>query len=453
MRHEAKEFTQKLISLILPITFQQFMLALVSASDALMLGMISQDALSAVSLASQVTFVENLFLAAMTIGLSMLAAQYWGKNDRTSVEKIFAYVMKITAVVSFSFFIVSLLIPDLLMLLFTNDKNLIEGGTVYLKTVSISFFLTGISQIYLCILKNSGKAVKAGIISSVSVIINIFLNAVFIFGLFGMPKLEIAGAALATVISRLIEIIWCVSGSVKKDSVHLKLIYVIHNDVPLKKDFWKYTLPVLGNEIVWGVGFTMYSVIMGHLGTDAVAANSIANIIKNLIVCFCIGLGSGGSIMVGNELGAGRLDTAKEYGGKLCRLAIIFGIASGLIMFMLSPLILKLSNLSDTANHYLKWMIVMCSVYMVGKSVNTATIGGIFCAGGDSKFGFICDCITMWCITVPLGFIAAFALKLPVFAVYLIINLDEMVKLPAVYKHYKKYLWVKDLTRKNRTEE
>lgn len=240
------------------------MLALVSASDALMLGMISQDALSAVSLASQVTFVENLFLAAMTIGLSMLAAQYWGKNDRTSVEKIFAYVMKITAVVSFSFFIVSLLIPDLLMLLFTNDKNLIEGGTVYLKTVSISFFLTGISQIYLCILKNSGKAVKAGIISSVSVIINIFLNAVFIFGLFGMPKLEIAGAALATVISRLIEIIWCVSGSVKKDSVHLKLIYVIHNDVPLKKDFWKYTLPVLGNEIVWGVGFTMYSVIMGH---------------------------------------------------------------------------------------------------------------------------------------------------------------------------------------------
>ena len=383
----------------------------------------------------------------------MLAAQYWDKNDRTSVEKIFAYVMKITAVVSFSFFIVSLLIPDLLMLLFTNDKNLIEGGTVYLKTVSISFFLTGISQIYLCILKNSGKAVKAGIISSVSVIINIFLNAVFIFGLFGMPKLEIAGAALATVISRLIEIIWCVSGSVKKDSVHLKLIYVIHNDVPLKKDFWKYTLPVLGNEIVWGVGFTMYSVIMGHLGTNAVAANSIANIIKNLIVCFCIGISTGGGIIIGNELGAGRLDTAKEYGRKLCRLSVILGIISGIVMFMLSPLILKLSNLSDTANHYLKWMIVMCSVYMVGKSVNTATIGGIFCAGGDSKFGFICDCITMWCITVPLGFIAAFALKLPVFAVYLIINLDEMVKLPAVYKHYKKYLWVKDLIRKNQTEE
>lgn len=389
----------------------------------------------------------------MTIGLSMLAAQYWGKNDRISVEIIFAYVMKITAVVSFSFFIFSLLIPDLLMLLFTNDKNLIEGGTVYLKTVSISFFLTGISQIYLCILKNSGKAVKAGIISSVSVVINIFLNAVFIFGLFGMPKLEIAGAALATVISRLIEIIWCVSGSVKKDSVHLKLIYVIHNDVPLKKDFWKYTLPVLGNEIVWGVGFTMYSVIMGHLGTDAVAANSIANIIKNLIVCFCIGISTGGGIIIGNELGAGRLDTAKEYGRKLCHLSVILGIISGIVMFMLSPIILKFSNLSDTANDYLKWMTVMCSAYMVGKSVNMTIIDGIFCAGGDSKFGLLCDTVTMWCITVPLGFISAFALKLPVLAVYLIVNLDEMIKLPAVYKHYKKYLWVKDLTRKNQTEE
>lgn len=389
----------------------------------------------------------------MTIGLSMLAAQYWGKNDRISVEIIFAYVMKITAVVSFSFFIFSLLIPDLLMLLFTNDKNLIEGGTVYLKTVSISFFLTGISQIYLCILKNSGKAVKAGIISSVSVVINIFLNAVFIFGLFGMPKLEIAGAALATVISRLIEIIWCVSGSVKKDSVHLKLIYVIHNDVPLKKDFWKYTLPVLGNEIVWGVGFTMYSVIMGHLGTDAVDANSIANIIKNLIVCFCIGISTGGGIIIGNELGAGRLDTAKEYGRKLCRLSVILGIISGIVMFMLSPIILKFSNLSDTANDYLKWMTVMCSAYMVGKSVNMTIIDGIFCAGGDSKFGLLCDTVTMWCITVPLGFISAFALKLPVLAVYLIVNLDEMIKLPAVYKHYKKYLWVKDLTSKNQTEE
>lgn len=451
VQRNKSNFSKKLFTLILPITFQQFMLALVSASDALMLGMLSQDELSAVSLAGQITFVENLFLAAMTIGLSMLASQYWGKKDLVSVEKIFGYIMKVTAGISFLFFVVSLAMPDILMRIFTNEESLISGGAIYLRTVSLSYFLTGISQIYLCILKNSSKAITASIISSVSVVLNIFLNAVFIFGLFGFPKLEIAGAALATVIAKLIEVVWCVAETLKKGSIHLKLRYIVHSDKLLKNDFWKYTLPVLGNQIAWGAGFTMYSVIMGHLGTDAVAANSLANILKNLIVCLCVGLGSGGGIIVGNELGAGNLDTAKAYGRKLCQLAIIFGIISGFIMLMLSPLILKFGNLSDTANHYLKWMIIMCSVYMVGKFINATTIGGIFCAGGDSKFGLICDTITMWCITVPIGFFVAFVLKLPILVVYLIINIDEVIKLPAVYNHYKKYLWVKDLTAK--TEE
>lgn len=440
------EFTQKLTSLVFPIALQQFMLALVSASDALMLGMLNQDALSAVSLASQVTFVENLFFAAMTIGLSMFAAQYWGKHDKASVEKIFAYVLKVTAAISFFFFLAGLCFPYGLMKLFTNDLSLIDGGVTYLRTVSLSFFLTGISQIYLCLLKNTGEAKKSSIISSTSVIVNIVLNAILIFGLLGCPKLEIAGAALATVLARIMEVLWCILETGKKDSVRLKLSYLLHNDRLLRHDFWKYTTPVLGNEIVWGVGFTMYSVIMGHLGTDAVAANSIANIVKNLVACFCLGLGSGGGIMVGNELGAGRLEQAKVYGAKLCKLSILFGALSGLFLLAISPLILSFTNLTDTATGHLKWMLVMCSYYMIGKSVNGTTIAGIFCAGGDSRFGFFCDTVTLWCITVPLGLIAAFALHLPVLAVYFIVNLDEIIKLPAVYRHYKKYKWIKDLT-------
>ena len=332
------------------------------------------------------------------------------------------------------------------MKIFTNDPSLIDGGVTYLRTVSLSFFLTGISQIYLCLLKNTGKAKKSSIISSTSVIVNIALNAIFIFGLLGFPKLEIAGAALATVIARIIEVIWCILETERKDSVRLKLSFLLHNDTLLRHDFWKYTTPVLGNEIVWGIGFTMYSVIMGHLGTDAVAANSIANIVKNLVACFCLGLGSGGGIMVGNELGAGRLEQAKVYGAKLCKLSILCGALSGLFLLAISPLILTFTNLTDTATGYLKWMLVMCSYYMIGKSVNGTTIAGIFCAGGDSRFGFFCDAVTLWCITVPLGLIAAFALHLPVLAVYFIVNLDEIVKLPAVYRHYKKYKWIKDLT-------
>ncbi len=447
------DFTKKLLTLVFPIAFQQFMLALVSASDAFMLGMQTQDSLSAVSLASQVTFVENLFLMAMTIGLSMFSAQYWGKGDKGAVERIFAYVMKVTAAVSFLFFLAGMCVPGSLMRVFTNELPLIEGGRVYLRTVSPAFLLTGISQVYLCILKNTGKAARSSVISSVSVVVNIILNAILIFGWFGLPQMGIAGAALATVIARVIEVAWCIFETVKKDSVKLRACHIMHNDKRLRHDFWKYSSPVLGNEIVWGVGFTMYSVIMGHLGSDAVAANSIANIVKNLVACFCMGLGSGGGIMVGNELGAGRLDKAKEYGGRLCRLSVLCGVTSGIVLLALSPLILTVTDLSVTANAYLKWMLVMCSYYMVGKSVNGTTIAGIFCAGGDSRFGFLCDTVTMWCITVPLGFLTAFMLKLPVLAVYFIVNLDEIVKLPAVYRHYKKYKWVKDLTVYNKRKE
>lgn len=446
MLYEKSAFTKKLLTLVLPIAFQQFMLALVSASDALMLGSLTQDSLSAVSLASQVTFGENLFFAAMTIGLSILTAQYWGKGDHDTVEQIFAHTMKVTVMVSFLFFFAAIFIPKVLMRIFTNEQALIEGGAVYLKTVSMAFLLTGITQCYICILKNTGKAGKASVISAVSVVVNIVLNAILIFGLFGFPKMEIAGAALATVLARLLELIWCIWETSKENGIRLKQCYLFQDDKLLRHDFWRYTFPVLGNEISWGIGFTMYSVIMGHLGTDAVAANSIAAIVKNLATCFCIGLGSGGGIMVGNELGAGKLEKAKEYGKKLCRISVLCGVISGLVLLLFAPLILILTDLSDTAYLYLKWMLVMASFYMIGKAINCVTIPGIFCAGGDSRFGFLCDTVNMWCVIVPLGMFAAFVWKLPVLAVYFILNLDEFTKLPTVYKHYKKYLWVKDLT-------
>lgn len=441
------EFYSKLFSLVLPIAFQQFMLAAVNASDALMLGLLDQDSLSAVSLAGQVQFVFNLFLAAMTIGASMLAAQYWGKGDRDAVERILALVLKITTPVSLAVFLAAQLCPGLLMRIFTRDEVLIAGGVRYLQVVGLSYLMTGISQIFLCILKNSGQAMKSTVISSFSVVLNIFLNAVFIFGFWIFPEMGIAGAALATVIAKAAELLWLFAESCREGRIHLRMRYVIHTDPLLRKDFWKYTTPVLANEMVWGCGFTMYSVIMGHLGSDAVAANSIANIVKNLIACFCSGIGNGGGILVGNELGQGNLEKARSYGGRLCRISIVSGIISGLVLLALSPLILSVSNLSDVSAGYLRGMLLICSYYMIGRAVNSTTIAGIFCAGGDSRFGLLCDTVVMWVIAVPLGLISAFVLNLPVLAVYFVISLDEMVKLPAVYRHYKKYAWVKDLTR------
>lgn len=441
-----KNFRKKLLALVLPITFQQLMLAVVSASDALMVGVIGQDLLSAVSLASQVTFVYNLFLAALTIGTSMFAAQYWGKGDKNAIERILGIVLRTSMLVSAVFFAGTMFTPELLMRIFTEDPVLTVYGTDYLRIVSVTYLMCGISQIYLCIMKNSGLAAKSMVISSTAAGLNIILNAVLIYGLFGAPRMEAAGAAAATALSRVAELAWVLLELRKKGRIKIRLRYILHPDQPMRKEFWHYTFPVLGNELVWGGGFTMYSVIMGHLGTDAVAANSIANIVKNLIASLAMGIGNGGAIIVGNELGAGKLERAKAYGGKLCRIAVISGICSGIFLLAVSPAVLIVSDLSPTAEEYLKWMLVMCSYYMIGKYVNGTTISGIFCAGGDSRFGFLCDTITLWCFTVPAGFITAFVLKMPVLLVYFIINLDEIVKLPAVYRRYKKYRWLKDLT-------
>lgn len=439
--------------LILPITFQQFMLALVSASDALMLGRLNQDALSAVSLASQVTFVLNLFLGALVIGTNMFAAQYWGKGDRESIRTVMAFSLRTAFLTASAFCAGAVFCPGFLMRIFTNDALLIRLGAGYLRTVGISYILSGLSQIYLCILKNCGRAGKSMWISSATVILNIVLNAVLIFGFLGAPALGIEGAALATVIANGAGLLWAVLISFRSGGLRPEVSRFSLCLTDLERRFWKYSAPVMANELIWGCGFTMYSVIMGHLGTDAVAANSIANITKNLVVCFCLGLGSAGSIVVGNALGAGNLERARREGAYLCRLSVISGIVTGLFLLLISPVILSFSGIGPQAREYLRYMLIVCSYYLVGKSINSMTIGGIFCAGGDSRFGLVCDTITLWCITVPLGMTAAFVCRASVLTVYVLLNLDEVIKLPVVYRHYKKYNWVRNLTEEGKVNE
>ncbi len=440
------EFKKKILKLALPIACQQFMLALVSACDALMLGGLNQSSLSAVSLASQVTFVFNLILTALTIGENMFVAQYYGKKDYEGLRASAGLVLRYVFIISFIFFIVTLFIPQVLMRIFTNDIVLINYGIKYLKLIGLSYIFSGILQVLQGILKNCGYVGKCTMVSMIVVCLNIMLNALFIYGYLCFPRMEIAGAALATVIANGIGLLITIYILSSKKEIFLKLKDIHSRDKNKIKKFWKYSCPVLLNELVWGGGFTMYSVILGHLGSDAVAANSIANISKNLLICICTGFGYGGSIIIGNLLGEGKLDEAKICGNDLCKIAIISGVITGLSILVLSPLIIRLTSLSDIASKYLKYMLFMSSYYVIGKSINSMTVGGIFPSGGDTKFGLKCDLITMWFFAVPLGCIAAFVLKLPVLMVYFCLNLDEIVKLPAVFRHYKQYKWLNNLT-------
>ena len=444
MDERKRSLRKEIVRLAFPIALQQFMTALVGACDAIMLGKLSQDAMSAVSLATQVTFVFNLFMFAFMAGENMFVAQYYGKGDYKGISQVFSLVTKICGCIAVVFLAGTLFCPEQIMRILTNEETLIVLGSEYLRVIGISYVFSGIAQTFLAIMKNCGAVNMSTLINGVMVILNIALNAVFIFGLSGFPKMGIKGAALATVLATVVQFLWSVGYVLCR--IRAVKFSLRSCEKKLFGRFWQKAVPLLINNLAWGIGFSMYSVIMGHLGTDAVAANGIANISKNLVVCFCLGLGNAGSIIVGNRLGADRLQEAKEVGETLTKTAIIAGIVSGLVLIALSPFITKMVDLTPTARGYLQKMLLISSYYIAGKSVNCMTIGGIFAAGGDSKFGMLCDSVTLWCIIVPLGCICAFILKLPVMVVYFVLNLDEIIKLPVVYKHYKKYKWIKNLT-------
>lgn len=260
---EKKQFYKKLTVLVVPIAVQNLMTALVSASDALMLGFVNQSSLSAVSLATQVQFVLNLFYAALTIGATVLAAQYWGKGDTRSVEKVLAITLKISVLISGIFFLAALAAPALLMQIFTSDSGLVRLGARYLRAVSWSYLFMGISQIYLCIMKNSGRAARSTVYGSIAVVLNIGLNAVLIFGLIGFPQMGTVGAAVATSISRAVELILVLienrlEARRGERAVCIRAEYLRVDDKALRKDFWRYTMPVMANEMVWGCWRRLY---------------------------------------------------------------------------------------------------------------------------------------------------------------------------------------------------
>ena len=445
-------FLRQVLTLALPIAFQQLMLSLSSCADTLMVTAVGQDELSAVSLATQFQFIFSLFLAALTLSMSVLVAQYWGAGDTDAVERVLAFIMLYASLLSLVFFAATLLLPYQLMSVMTNDAALTAIGAQYLRISSVSYLFIGLSQIYLCLMKNVGAAVTGMMVSTVGVAVHIVMNAVLIYGWMGMPKLGVLGAAASTVLSRAIELTWSVIAARHSGRPRMRLRMMLHPDVPLQKDFWRYSLPVLGNELVWGCGFTMYTVIMGHLGADAVAANSVANIVKDLLVCLSLGLGNAGGILVGNLLGRNAFDQARIMGDRLCKLVALVGGGTGLLIIAARPLALRWAGLTPQATHYLSIMLFICAYYAACGCMTNLTIAGIFPAGGDARFGFVCDAIVMWLIVVPVGLLAAFVLKLPVLAVYALLNTDECIKLVPALIHYRKYRWVRNVTRsaKNR---
>lgn len=442
-------FYPQIMRLVIPIIIQNLLSASVNSADVVMLNYVGQSSISAVSLAANYAGVLFMVYYGLGTGASMLSAQYWGKKDLQAIRVVEGIALRFSIVISLCFSAFALFAPELMMKLFTNDAELIAIGAGYLRVMSLTYFCWGIIEIYLAVLRSIGRVTVSMVLNVLAFSLNILLNAVFIFGLFGAPKLGATGVAIATATSRVVELIGCILVSLFSKDLKLKLSYMFIRNKTLFKDFLKLSLPALGNDVSWSVAFSMYSVILGHLGTDAVAANSLVTVVRNFGTVLCFGTASAGGILLGNVMGENDMERAKVYASKILRLTIITGAIGGVLILAATPFVLHFADLSDTAMHYLKYMLYINSYYVMGAAVNTTLIAGVFRAGGDSRFGLICDTVDMWCYAVPLGFIAAFVLKLPVLVVYFLLCTDEFVKWPWVIKHYLSKKWLKNITRDN----
>ena len=443
------DFYRQMFKLAIPIIIQNLLSAAVNSSDVIMLNYVGQSAISAVSLAANYSNILFMVYYGLGTGASLLCAQYFGKKNMQAIHAVEGIALRFSLAISVLVALAAFTMPQRMLLLFTSDQELIAIGSSYIRIMGITYLCWGVTEIYLAILRSIGRVTISMTLNMLAFGLNILLNAVFIFGLFGAPKLGVTGVAIATASSRLIQLVACVIVSLLSKDVKLNPAYMFIRSKTLLNDFIHLSLPALGNDLSWSVAFSMYSVILGHLGTEAVAANSLVTVVRNVGSVFCFAIASAGTILLGRVMGQGELEKSKSYASGMLKMTVVAGAVGGVIVLAVTPFVLRFASLNDTAMHYLKYMLLINSYYIMGSAVNTALIAGVFRAGGDTKFGLICDTIDMWVYAVPLGFFAAFVLKLPVLWVYFLLCTDEFVKWPWVIRHYRKREWAKNITRED----
>jgi len=442
-----KPLYKKIWFVSLPIIFQNIITSAVSSADVFMTGYVGQASLSALSLANQYSSIAFMFFVGINSAVTMLCSQYWGRHDIATIEKVEGIAYRLSLSFGLILMLCCRFIPDQMMRLYTPDPELTELGSQYLRAASTGYFFWGLATVYLAALRSIQRVVISFVAESSALLLNVFLNACFIFGLMGFPRLGIRGIGYATSVSRFAVFILCIIVSSCSKDVRFNLKYLFRKVPALTGDFFSMAVPATGNEVGWAIGFSMYALVFGHLGSDAVAANSLVSVVRNLAASFCWGMGTASGIITGEFLGAGMIEEGKSAARKMLKMATLTGMGGGLLILASTPLVLSISNISPVATDYLVFMLRVNTVYIIGTAVNATLISGILRSGGDAKWGFRCDMIGMWLYGVPLSFLAAFVLKLPVKTVYLLMCTDEFVKWPWVLRRFRSGRWAKNITR------
>lgn len=441
-------FYRNVFALVVPMALQNLINVGVTAIDVVMLGKVGETALSGSSLAGQIQFIMMLLFFGITSGATVLTAQYWGKKDTRTIEKILGMGLSVSLVVAAAFTIVALLIPETLMRIYSSDAEVITEGARYLRIVGLSYLCIAVTQVYLNIMRSIERVLIATFVYFMSLVVNVVVNALLIFGLCGFPKLGIVGAAIGTLCARITEtVIVLVYAKTRNHDVRIRLYDMFHIDRVLLKDYMVYAMPVVLNELMWGLGSSANTAVIGHMGSAAVAANSVAQVARQLATVVVFGISNATAIYLGKTIGERQILHARAYAKRFVGLSLLLGTIGGGIILLAAPVAGANLELTEQAKQYMNFMFFVMSYFTIAQSVNTTMVVGVFRSGGDTRFGLIMDVSTMWGCSILIGAVAAFVLHASVPVVYVILMSDELIKIPICVYRYRTYKWLNNVTR------
>lgn len=449
LKKQDKKFYKLLLSLAFPIVIQNLINSSLTMVDTIMLGALGQDELAASSVTNALFFVLMLMIFGCASGSGVLISQYWGKKDLKSINKIFGFSLMLSAGISFVFCTLIFLFPRLAVSIVTDKPELIELGISYARFVTYSNLFGAIATIYIGTLRCMENTKFGMYVHSIGILTNTFLNWIMIFGKLGFPAMGIEGAALATLISRVLEFALCVAHAFSKNAeFKIKLSEMIRPGKVLILDFMKYSMPVVFNETLWGLGFSMFTVVYGHMGAHAVASASVAHNIERIVAATMFGIANAAIIMIGKEVGNGNIAKGKLNAHALLEVSVIYGVAICIIILVIiRPFAFRFLNLPQETIKSATLILLFSSIILPVKSYNATMIVGVLRGGGDVKFALLVDVAGIWLLAVPLLALTGLVFKLPIECAYPFALTDEIYKMCMGVWRMSSDKWIRNVTR------
>lgn len=443
-----KIFLKAMLAIALPIALQNLITSSLNMVDTLMITTLGQTSIAAVGLANQFFFFYILIVFGINSGTSIFIAQYWGKEDIKSIRKVLGLAVSLSAVMGTVFTIIAFLFPQLIMRILIDEPAVIKIGSDYLRIVALSYIPTSVSFAYSVALRTTGKPNIPMKISAISFVTNTFFNYILIFGKFGIPAMGVKGAAWGTVIARFVEIGVTLYAVYSKNGVlAAKFSELVSWNRDFVSKYLKTTYPVIFAEAAWSLGQVLYSIAYAKLGEEATAAIQIANTIQNVFFVLVRGIANACTVMIGSKIGSGDEEEAYEYAKHFMIIATILGVILGSIQALTPKLTLMLfRGLDQSLYDVSKTLLVVMGLTFVIRVFTATGIVGVLRGGGDTTFAMIIDVGSVWIVGVPLAFIGAMLLKIPVYWVYAIVTIEEVIKIIVIIPRIISKKWIKNIT-------